>query len=292
MARAPSGLLAALVAAIAAIAFYLLVVPLDTDMLAPLSSNILLKARPALLQSSLSSSLLSKPFHSTILPQRNLTANKMSTSTSGAHSTSFLDAVHARRTYYSLEKTSPIPDSRIEEIARIAIKDVPSSFNSQSARMVVLLKDEHDKFWDTTKEILKAIVPEDAWGHTEGRLNGFRAGYGTVRCLSPRLVLHKLTDVQILFYEDPEPIKALQSKFAIYADKFPQWSEHTSAMHQYAMWYVFAAEVSSQSGTHMLTPSLTGPPLKPKVLVPTCSTTTRWWTRRRRRSGTCRRSGS
>ena len=29
---------------------------------------------------------------------------------------------------------------------------------------------------------------------------------------------------------------------AIYADKFPQWSEHTSAMHQYTLWTAFEAE--------------------------------------------------
>lgn len=46
--------------------------------------------------------------------------------------------------------------------------------------MVVLLKDQHDKFWDTTKDILKAIVPADSWEYTEKRISGFRAGYGTV----------------------------------------------------------------------------------------------------------------
>lgn len=176
MARAPSGLLAAVVAALVALIAYLVIaLPLDT-MLAPLSSNIL-KAKP--LQNSLSSLYHKKPlsFHRTFATTP---AAKMATPTSGANNTGFLDAVHARRTYYSLNKTSPIPDSRIEEIARVAIKDVPSSFNSQSARMVVLLKDEHDKFWDTTKGILKAIVPEDSWSHTEQRINGFRAGYGTV----------------------------------------------------------------------------------------------------------------
>jgi predicted oxidoreductase (fatty acid repression mutant protein) len=47
---------------------------------------------------------------------------------------------------------------------------------------------------------------------------------------------------QILFYEDPEPVKALQSKYAIYADRFPAWSEHTSAMHQYELWTALEAE--------------------------------------------------
>lgn len=29
---------------------------------------------------------------------------------------------------------------------------------------------------------------------------------------------------------------------AMYADKFPQWSEHTSAMHQYMLWTAFESE--------------------------------------------------
>lgn len=38
---------------------------------------------------------------------------------------------------------------------------------------------------------------------------------------------------QILFYEDPVPLRELAAKFPAYAEKFPQWSEHTSGMHQY-----------------------------------------------------------
>jgi predicted oxidoreductase (fatty acid repression mutant protein) len=48
--------------------------------------------------------------------------------------------------------------------------------------------------------------------------------------------------LQILFYEDPAPVKNLQTKFAQYADKFPDWSEHTSAMHQFAAWTALEAE--------------------------------------------------
>lgn len=66
---------------------------------------------------------------------------------SGYDKISLKDAVQQRRTIYALNKKSPVPDQRIEDLTRQAIKDVPSSFNSQSARLVVLLKDEHDKFW-------------------------------------------------------------------------------------------------------------------------------------------------
>ena len=101
-----------------------------------------------------------------------------------ASSTNFLEAVANRRSIYALNKNSPISDARIEEIVTQLVKDVPSSFNSQSARLVLLLKDEHDKFWDIVRDVLKAIVPEAQWEHTGSRIAGFRAGYGTVSLLS------------------------------------------------------------------------------------------------------------
>ncbi|KAK0252144.1 putative nitroreductase [Friedmanniomyces endolithicus] len=140
-------------------------------------------------------------------------------------STTLKDAAVHRRTIYQLNKKAPVDDKQIEEVFRLAIKEVPSSFNSQSARIVVLLKDDHDAFWDIVRDILKAHVPEDKWEHTGQRIEGFRKAYGTA-----------------LFYEDPAPIKTLQTNLPAYADKFPQWSEHTSAMHQYFLWTALEAE--------------------------------------------------
>ncbi|KAF2454165.1 nitroreductase family protein [Lineolata rhizophorae] len=138
----------------------------------------------------------------------------------------FLEAVRNRRTYYGLDKNLPISDERVVEIVNEAIKHVPSSFNSQSARCVVLLKDEHDAFWDITKELLKPMVEDpEKWKGTEARINGFRAGYGS-----------------ILFLEDPGPVSELQKAYPLYHEHFPQWSEHTSAMHQFALWCALEAE--------------------------------------------------
>jgi len=105
----------------------------------------------------------------------------------GYDSISFKDAVQDRRSIYTLNKNSPIPDSRIKEILNAAINNVPSSFNSQSSRLVVLFKDEHDKFWDFVKDILKAQVPEEKWEPTGARIQGFRDAYGSVRLLLPSL---------------------------------------------------------------------------------------------------------
>jgi len=95
-------------------------------------------------------------------------------------STAFLDAVRNRRTIYGLEAKSPIPDSKIIDIVNETIKHVPSSYNSQSARAIVLLKAEHEKLWDIAIEVLKAIVPAEAFPPTLEKLNAFKAAYGTV----------------------------------------------------------------------------------------------------------------
>lgn len=92
----------------------------------------------------------------------------------------FLEAVKARRTIYALNKDVPITDEKITEIAKEIVLHVPSSFNSQSTRVVVLLGKEHDTFWDYALEVLKPMVPEDQFPSTEQRISGFKAGYGTV----------------------------------------------------------------------------------------------------------------
>lgn len=40
----------------------------------------------------------------------------------------------------------------------------------------------------------------------------------------------------MLYYEDTTVVRKLQEQFPTYADNFPIWSEHTSAMHQLAVW--------------------------------------------------------
>lgn len=128
----------------------------------------------------------------------------------------FFDAVKSRRTYYALDSTSPIPDARIQEIVSHAILHVPSAFNSQTTRAVLLLNEEHKKCWDIIIEVYKQQLPADKFEHANQRFQGFRKGYGT-----------------ILFYEDTDTVREFQNKFKTYEDKFPGWSEQTNGMHQY-----------------------------------------------------------
>lgn len=130
------------------------------------------------------------------------------------------EALKHRRSYYAIANQSTLPDDEIEEILDLAALHTPSAFNSQSTRMVLLLKEHHKKLWEIVLETLKKIVPEAAFATTETKINkSFAAGYGTV-----------------LFFEDRTIIEGMQKAFPLYHDKFPIWSQQTSAMHQLSVW--------------------------------------------------------
>lgn len=132
----------------------------------------------------------------------------------------FKEAVKHRRTYYSISNKSTLSDKELKELIDFAVLNVPSPFNSQSARIVLLLGENHLKLWNITKAILKKKLSAEAFSGTEAKIDGcFASGYGT-----------------ILFFEDQEVVENLQKQFPSYSDKFPQWSDHTSAMHQFAIW--------------------------------------------------------
>ncbi len=73
--------------------------------------------------------------------------------------TDFYQAIKDRRSYYAISKESVISDQRIEELVEFAVKHTPSSFNSQTSRVLILLKEQHDKFWELTTETLKKNRP-------------------------------------------------------------------------------------------------------------------------------------
>ena len=69
---------------------------------------------------------------------------------------------------------------KLVHIIRTAVKNVPSAFNSQSTRIVLLLGDEHKKLWDIVKNTLKQRISPEAFAKTEAKIDGcFAAGHGT-----------------------------------------------------------------------------------------------------------------
>jgi predicted oxidoreductase (fatty acid repression mutant protein) len=132
----------------------------------------------------------------------------------------FKDALENRRSYYAITNSSPVPDKELENILIFATNNIPSAFNSQSSRMVLLLGEQHKTLWNIVKETLKKLVPEEVFGKTEQKIDkSFASGYGTV-----------------LFFEDSAVVEQLAANNPSYRDRFAAWSEQTSGMHQLAVW--------------------------------------------------------
>lgn len=146
----------------------------------------------------------------------------------------FNEAMEARRSVYSLQQTISISDNELEELIAHAVKYVPSAFNSQSTRIVLLLNDKKDKFWENAKGILKEVMGEDRdFEPTRQKLDNFKHSYGT-----------------ILFYEDQDVVSGLQEQMPNYYDNFAIWSNQTNAMHQYAIWTALATKGIGASLQH------------------------------------------
>lgn len=145
----------------------------------------------------------------------------------------FFEAVRDRRSIYGLSKKSPVSDARLREMISLAVKYTPSAYNSQSARVVLLLGEHHDRFWNMVKKVLRKKVSPEKFPQTEEKIESFRNGYGT-----------------ILFFEDLEVVEELQHKFPSYAELFGLWSQHSSGMLQFILWTGLESEGLGASLQH------------------------------------------
>lgn len=137
----------------------------------------------------------------------------------------FLKAIQNRRSIYTLRKESPISEERIEALLKEALTNVPSAFNSQSARIVLLFGSEHDALWEIVKEALRPKVPADRFSQTEAKINSFKSSYGT-----------------ILYFDDTSVTNALKAQFPTYAENFEPWAEQANGMLQFAIWTLLESE--------------------------------------------------
>lgn len=131
--------------------------------------------------------------------------------------------IEKRRSIYAIGKEVSVPKADLQQLVENAVKHVPSAFNSQSARVVVLFNEQHDKLWEIVRETLRRIVPEENFASTDEKINSFQNGFGTV-----------------LYFEDQGVVEGLQQQFPLYKDVFPVWSLQSSGMLQYTIWNLLA----------------------------------------------------
>ncbi|CAH0046608.1 unnamed protein product [Clonostachys solani] len=127
-----------------------------------------------------------------------------------------LQLVKLRRTYYALNKYLTIPRPRVEQIVKESLLYVPSSFNSQSTRVVL---------WDIVTDVLRKKVAEAKWEPTSRKMAMFKRAVGT-----------------IMFFEDQAIVDESIVQFPSYAQHFGTWATQSDAMLQHTIWLGLEAE--------------------------------------------------
>lgn len=135
-------------------------------------------------------------------------------------SRTFIEAISHRRSHYYLENISPVATTHIIDTIDEILSIVPSPFNVQSARLVVLFDQQHIALWDIVEHELESRIPSDIFNKTRQKLHrSFRSGFGT-----------------ILIYEDEAALNQLRINYPDYAENVERWSEQSSGMLQFALW--------------------------------------------------------
>lgn len=137
-----------------------------------------------------------------------------------------LNAYRKRRSHYSLTSKKIVSVKKIESIVKSCLKDVPSAYNIQSTKIVLLFDRQHEKIWDIVLSTLKKMVKPESFIRTQQKIeNSFKNGYGT-----------------ILFFDDTNLTQKLQDQYPTYKENFPLWAEHSNAMLQFAIWTALSNE--------------------------------------------------
>lgn len=131
----------------------------------------------------------------------------------------FLDILKGRRSIYSIGDKEEVSKDKIEFLVQEAIKHIPTAYNSQSNRAVILFGKENQKHWQLVAEELGKVVEEDKREEALERLNMFKSGYGTV-----------------LFFIDDKDVNDLIEKMPNNRDNFKIWADQAQGMAQFAVW--------------------------------------------------------
>jgi len=143
-------------------------------------------------------------------------------------------AVENRRSMYRIGSKIPFTDEEITKIVSHCLQYAPSPNNCQSARVVILFRDQHKKFWDLVKEVLRPSLSDERFERLRGKVDAqFASGYGT-----------------ILFFEDKETVERLQKENPLYSGRYTLWSNQSSGMLQYSVWMSFEANGLGASLQH------------------------------------------
>jgi hypothetical protein len=131
----------------------------------------------------------------------------------------FVDLVEKRRSIYALGTETEYSKEDIENRIREVVKQVPSAFNSQTTRVVVLFDEANDKFWDHIYDVQKDVLEGEVWDMMSGVMTGAKKGIGTV-----------------LFFEDKAAVEEMPARGV----RQEAYKQNNNANAQYAVWLALA----------------------------------------------------
>jgi len=131
----------------------------------------------------------------------------------------FINLLKARRSVYRLNKTLPVMESAVVDFVRAAVQYVPDAFNMKSQRVVVVMGEKHEKFWNA---VYDELVKSTGGRFSRDKIDGFVAAYGTV-----------------LYFYDVAAVEETRRAYPLYAENFHDWVMQSNAMLQFAIWLGF-----------------------------------------------------
>ncbi len=145
----------------------------------------------------------------------------------------FLDTLLKRRSRYSLSAQSPLPDETLQALLQDLVLSLPTAFNMQSTRLVLLLGEEHRALWDIVANTLRKTVPPEKFPRTQAKLDGFAAGHGS-----------------LLFFDDSVVTARLKAENPLYSKSFDAWALQQNGMLQVCAWGLLAEQGLGASLQH------------------------------------------
>ena len=129
--------------------------------------------------------------------------------------TQFTDLAKQRRTAYAIGKNTELSNKEIADRIREVAQQIPTAFNSQTTRLVVVFGEDNVKLWDHVLDVQKDVMEGDMWEMMSGVMQGAKAGVGTV-----------------LFFEDHNTIESTLGK----NERADVYKQHHNANAQYGIW--------------------------------------------------------
>ncbi len=143
------------------------------------------------------------------------------------------DSLTRRRSVYALGHTRVVTDFCLEDTLKDCLKNCPTPFNAQSARLVLLLNKKHLDFWNLVLQKVLEVTPLGKKSSAEQKINSFAAAYGT-----------------ILYFEDTNILAQLQKDFPLYQKNMHDWTFEANGMLQYMVWQALAENEIGASLQH------------------------------------------